>query len=299
MQDKKDIVSNNTPEKQSQRDMSFTLFESDEKFSQLYKKTERITTAIFLITNLFTDMEPLKWKLRQKSSDLLPLVIDLRNVGVNSDSYNKDKVQNLIAEIVSLFEIAHMSGIVSDMNFSILKKEFLNFISMLTSYKDDFKKKSVLFDASFFDDNSQNHSDDKGQGDSYKGQVNTNRPAIGNNTQSFFPNKNISVAHFEVDNKNQKPKFEQKSTDKGTNQMNEKLKDLYDVKTPADLKKTNRRSLIINTIKKKGSASIKDITSVIKGYSEKTIQRELAVLVDKNVLKREGERRWSTYSLAI
>ena len=43
---------------------------------------------------------------------------------------------------------------------------------------------------------------------------------------------------------------------------------------------------------------IKDLTPVIKGCSEKTIQRELATLVDKGIVNKEGERRWSVYSMA-
>jgi hypothetical protein len=42
---------------------------------------------------------------------------------------------------------------------------------------------------------------------------------------------------------------------------------------------------------------MKDFVKVIPECSEKTIQRELLDLVGKGVLKKEGERRWSTYSL--
>jgi len=43
--------------------------------------------------------------------------------------------------------------------------------------------------------------------------------------------------------------------------------------------------------------SVKDFTRVIKDCSEKTIQRELLDLVEKGIVKKEGERRWSRYSL--
>jgi len=43
---------------------------------------------------------------------------------------------------------------------------------------------------------------------------------------------------------------------------------------------------------------IKDITSLIGDYSEKTVQRDLVALVKAGVLKKEGERRWSKYMLA-
>ncbi len=45
-------------------------------------------------------------------------------------------------------------------------------------------------------------------------------------------------------------------------------------------------------------ATIKDISEVITDVSEKTIQRELNSLIEKGQVIRQGERRWSKYSLA-
>lgn len=45
-------------------------------------------------------------------------------------------------------------------------------------------------------------------------------------------------------------------------------------------------------------ATIKDIAEVITDVSEKTIQRELNSLIEKGQVIRQGERRWSKYSLA-
>ena len=42
-------------------------------------------------------------------------------------------------------------------------------------------------------------------------------------------------------------------------------------------------------------AGIKDISTVIRDVSEKTIQRELIALIETGVVRKEGERRWSTY----
>ena len=62
-------------------------------------------------------------------------------------------------------------------------------------------------------------------------------------------------------------------------------------------KKTNRQEVILETLKTKSNLTIKDFAKVITDCSEKTIQRELLDLVEKGVIKKEGERRWSTYSL--
>jgi DeoR/GlpR family transcriptional regulator of sugar metabolism len=61
--------------------------------------------------------------------------------------------------------------------------------------------------------------------------------------------------------------------------------------------RTSRQELIINTLKGQNNLTIKDFTKVIKDCSEKTIQRELLDLVEKGLIKKEGERRWSRYSI--
>lgn len=63
-------------------------------------------------------------------------------------------------------------------------------------------------------------------------------------------------------------------------------------------KVSDRRDVILSVIKDKPNVSIKDISTVIRGVSEKTVQRELQALINEGVVKKQGERRWSTYSLA-
>ncbi len=58
----------------------------------------------------------------------------------------------------------------------------------------------------------------------------------------------------------------------------------------------DRREAILSVIKNKQKASIKDISTLIRGVSEKTIQRELLTLIALGRIEKQGERRWSTYS---
>ncbi len=60
----------------------------------------------------------------------------------------------------------------------------------------------------------------------------------------------------------------------------------------------DRREAIMSAIRNKGQANIKDISTSMRDVSEKTVQRELAALISDGLVRREGERRWSTYSLA-
>lgn len=80
------------------------------------------------------------------------------------------------------------------------------------------------------------------------------------------------------------------------------IKDKSGYKLPevgaVSIKKTNRRSAIIAVLKRKKEIMIKDISPLINGCSEKTIQRELSAMVRAGVLRKMGEKRWSHYSLA-
>ena len=72
---------------------------------------------------------------------------------------------------------------------------------------------------------------------------------------------------------------------------------LKDTENVSDIHKKDRREAILYVIKNKGKASIKDISTLVRGVSEKTIQRELIALITAGIVLKQGERRWSTYSL--
>jgi DNA-binding transcriptional ArsR family regulator len=60
---------------------------------------------------------------------------------------------------------------------------------------------------------------------------------------------------------------------------------------------TDRADRIKTVLEAKPQATIKDIAEIITDVSEKTIQRELNSLIEKGQVFREGERRWSRYSV--
>ena len=60
---------------------------------------------------------------------------------------------------------------------------------------------------------------------------------------------------------------------------------------------TDRAERIKTVLEAKPQATVKDIAEIITDVSEKTIQRELNSLIEKGQVIREGERRWSKYSV--
>jgi DNA-binding transcriptional ArsR family regulator len=60
----------------------------------------------------------------------------------------------------------------------------------------------------------------------------------------------------------------------------------------------DRTSRIKTVLEAKPEATIKDLSDIITDVSEKTIQRDLNNLIEKGQVIRQGERRWSKYSIA-
>ncbi len=68
--------------------------------------------------------------------------------------------------------------------------------------------------------------------------------------------------------------------------------------TPETPARGGRQEAILDILSKKGPSYIKDISTVVRDVSEKTIQRELQALVEAGKVTKTGERRWTTYTIA-
>lgn len=58
-----------------------------------------------------------------------------------------------------------------------------------------------------------------------------------------------------------------------------------------------RRKVILDLLRSKDNLSVKDFSVVVTEFGEKTIQRELISMVEEGLVIKQGERRWSTYSI--
>lgn len=60
---------------------------------------------------------------------------------------------------------------------------------------------------------------------------------------------------------------------------------------------SNRKGQVLEMLKTSSGLGIKEIAQTITDCSEKTIQRLLNTLIKEGSVRKEGERRWSTYHL--
>jgi len=110
--------------------------------SYFYKKTEKLVSAIYLLSNFISDKEPLKWKLREAGLELLSQGLSDRLEQGNS----------LLKTILSLLQVSYISRMISEMNYNILKYEFEALIQMVeTQDKKNDIKQGIIFPEHFFD----------------------------------------------------------------------------------------------------------------------------------------------------
>jgi hypothetical protein len=72
-------------------------------------------------------------------------------------------------------------------------------------------------------------------------------------------------------------------------------KDQKDIYRTESKGQPERAQKILDFVLKNKGVSIKNIAAAVGGCSEKTIQRELGVLIQKGSIKKVGDRRWSLY----
>jgi len=245
------------------------------EYNLIYKRFEKIVAALYLVTKHLSDTDPLKKNIRQKSVELLESINDMREESYATNFIAKDRAESASKYIGSLLNVSAQAGVISSTNVDIIDTEFTKAINL-------------------FGQTALTNGED--------GEIDARSYGINHSTKS-----NIGIGERAFSNVSNERGFSIKDKDiniigqnktHGIKRNNETERNLSDTKVSLKPRKKSRREFILSVISQKGEVTIKDISSVFKGCSEKTIQRELISLVNDGVVLKEGERRWSKYSLS-
>ncbi len=262
-------------DKKNNKNPMHSVFDDNAYFLFLYKKTEKIVTAVHLVTNHIKDEDTIKWHLRKRSLDLLSDILTLYHFQL-SDRKQSGKVLGLISEILSLFDIAHQSHIVSEMNATIMKREVTSlFVLIEEQVEGEGVAQSLILSDEFFDTPSSENSIASNNNSSLVGSL----PSVGDAHKGHYKR------HEDMSFKTRLP------AGAVTQKKSQKIS--------ADLVKDKgeeRRKIILDILTKSQNIGVNELIGLITDCSEKTIQRQLLSMVKEGVLKKEGERRWSRYS---
>lgn len=262
--------------------------------NMIVKKCERLATAMYLVTNFLSDTEPMKPRLRELTLDFVREASHFRKGNQVMESNVLESLRHRIEEILSLLELSLVAGLVSEMNFTILKREYASLRDMIQVKKNsrESQSDSILGD-NFFGTDSQGRAfvSPPPRSDLYAPKT---APAI--------PHKGHSIGQTSIAMSDRKVKESddvQRSDLKNLSPRSVLGKGATATpRATTDIAKESRRMRILKLVKDNREVTIKDISTHFPDLSEKTIQRELVLLVDTSVLKKFGERRWSRYTLA-
>jgi hypothetical protein len=249
------------------------LFSGDSYGLFVFKKTERIVSALYLLSGFMSDIEPLKNKIRTVAIDLLDNAIGLSNRIWGEDYFQKNLLKTLVETSV-LFDLSKSVNMISKMNYEIISSELKKMANFLMESSNSYSSAKIAIEQNYFDGNYNYNSEQK----------------------NILDSRDDKVFSFKNDylNKGQKD-IKDTQTGNVLNTMSVGKSILTD-KNQKD--KSGRQDIIISMLKGGLKLTIKDFSKNIRDCSDKTIQRELLSMVSKGVLKKEGERRWSKYFLA-
>ena len=238
----------------------------DTHFLVSFRKVNKLITALYMVTDILDTTEPLRTRLRTLGAQIVS----------DTHSYSLE-IDRKIDEILSLLEIAFLVGMISEMNFNILKREFLALKQSAQESQKGLslpdKKVGVVDLEKFFDD------DNIFRNNSFQEEPRSSRLGIGHTRIGVQKGGTLLKALSD-----KIPKLSL-----GGNNFHvlkeERRKEIIAVI------KDNRDGLTITDIKSKGQGSLLN-------YGEKTLQRELVSMVKEGILRKAGEKRWSKYFLS-
>lgn len=250
----------------------------------VFLKTEKLTSALYLVTDFLSDKEPLKWKLREIS---LNLVFDANSLSKDKKDFfgiaGLSRLSFEINNLILLLDVAYIGGAVSQMNFEILKQEYQNLLDLINTGLNENSLKRFISDESLNLVNSNNSL------------------AVQNSSTANMTGRSAShslgfASPLKKDFSLSSPKAENRLSIGQKDTRKDSVNDLYGLNSKT-AKKSLRKEQIINFLKDKNWTGINEISKALPDCGAKTVQRELLEMVSLNILKKQGERRWSRYML--
>jgi len=93
-------------------------------FMDIYNKSYRLAAAVFLISNVIENNDELKTKMKKLSLDLVSMSVNLKDISFDQTNNLLRGIEKNALELISMLDIASVSGLISEMNGRVIKGEF-------------------------------------------------------------------------------------------------------------------------------------------------------------------------------
>jgi hypothetical protein len=126
------------------------IMQKNTDFMDIYNKSCKLAAAIFMVSDLIDQSEELKTKIKNLSLKLVSMSVNLKDIDLSEAGKLTTDIEKNSLELISMIDIACVSGLVSKMNGSILKEEFQSFISELGKFSEKFENNKNVSVKSIF-----------------------------------------------------------------------------------------------------------------------------------------------------
>lgn len=111
-------------------------------YGQIMDKVQKLTGALYRVTDLLSDREPLKWLLRNKAINIYENITSII-FAKNKDNIIEETLNNL-SQIISILELVSMGTFISNLNFEVLKREYINLKAFIEGKRTDISQEQKL-----------------------------------------------------------------------------------------------------------------------------------------------------------
>lgn len=243
--------------------------------AHMQRKIFELTLAVYRVTDFFPEKETLRRQLREKANEIFGACAEYA-----STSDLSREAALILAKIHSMSGFLKIAGalhFVKPINIAVLDREY-NFLADI--FNREFRGKDTV-----------THEPTKPQ------YIKPAESAGSINSQSIYGVKHSNGPSAPLSDNSSKGLLSFNSDTEHIQKSFATAKSQI-VSAQGSYALNDRQKTILKHMENSGQAKISDLFSFFQEVSSKTIQRDLQDLVTRSILRKEGEKRWTVYSLA-
>lgn len=221
-------------------------------------RVQKLTSALYKVTDLMSDKEPIKWTLREKAVNIHDSLMSISSAK-DKNRLIGDILDNSYQVIKSL-ELAANGTFISNLNFEILKREYVYLKNFLEGKKND-----LYFDQKILPEFMPHPLAKTGE-KNILGYDNSDNFRLGK--RGLISSKNDSRELFSEND------------------------------LSAEIEPQSRKGKILGFLKSGEAKTVSEIAAIFNGgASDKSVQRDLFDLVRLGKVAAQGDKRWRKYEI--
>lgn len=117
----------------------------------IMRKAEKLTTALYLVSDIMSDREPMKWTIREIGVEILSDVTVSSTLATSARITDLRYIMKKVESIIAFLDIAQSTRMISEMNARVLKKEYVGLRhDVEAEWNCTYEQSRVILNESFF-----------------------------------------------------------------------------------------------------------------------------------------------------